>query len=99
MEVVEDGSALQRLGINGGKICGLLWAAISHDVHFTIAVHTAVDVVSRRISLDSRQIVGSKIQQVLPVVLSVCATCVGTPFDELKLIRVWQIAWRFMNLK
>jgi len=35
----------------------------------------------------------------LPVMLSVLAICIGTPLDEVKLVRVWQIARCFVDLK
>ena len=57
MEVVQDGRASERDRVDRGQICCFTWTAVGDNVHLAIAVNAAVDIESRRISLDLRQVV------------------------------------------
>jgi hypothetical protein len=97
--VVENRLPLQRDGIDGGEVRRFVWPAIGDDVEFTITVNAAVDIPCRRISLDSREIVGRKIEQVLPVVVLVFAFGRRAPLDEEQRVRLRYVAGGLVNLE
>jgi hypothetical protein len=97
--VVENRLTLQSDGIDGGEVRRFVWPAIGNKVQFALAVDAAMDVPRRRIGLDTGEIVGRKIEQVLPVVILVVAFGRRTPLDEEQRVRLRDVARRFVNLE
>jgi hypothetical protein len=58
-----------------------------------------VDIPRRGVSLDSREVVGRKIEQVLPIVILVVAFGRGAPLDEEQRVRLRNIARCLVDLE
>lgn len=97
--VVEDCLPIQSDRVDSGEVRRLLWPAVSHHVQFAVAVYAAVYIPCRRVGLDASQVVGLQIQQILPVMMAIVTFGRRTPFDEVKAVGLWDITWRFVDLK
>jgi hypothetical protein len=97
--VVENRLSLKRDGIDCGEVCRFVWPAIGNNVQFALAIDAAVDVPRRWVGLDSREVVGGEVEQVLPVVVLVFAFGRRAPFDEEQRVRLRNVARRFVNLE
>jgi hypothetical protein len=99
VEIVKDRCALESGRVDCSEVSGLVRTAVGHDVHFAIAVDAAVDVVGWWRGVNSCQVVGCEVEEVLPVVLGVGAGGIRAPFDEEELVRVGEIAWSLVDLE